>query len=232
MKNDSTSLSDRLSNPPTSTSFLSGGFDMAPVNRQSQPRCAGPFRPELMAENWSMALPAVASSKKRPPSAAILTGESGTNLVLSRLQGWGIAAQASMAGVAYDIVADIAGFDMMRVQVKTKSRPLNGRCSFNLTRGFYLSKSGMFPYANDDFDIAALVCLEIGQIFFCAAPVRRFSFQADWLRMPDTDRDTLKIALRTLQNRRRAETLAWLASMEPDPPTPSNEPCSQITMNF
>ena len=37
---------------------------------------------------------------KRAASAATLTGEAGTNLVLSRLQGWGIPAQASMPGIA------------------------------------------------------------------------------------------------------------------------------------
>jgi hypothetical protein len=60
---------------------------------------------------------------KRAPSAAILTGESGANLVLSRLQGWGIPAQASMPGIAYDLIADVKGLDMLRIQVKTRSRP-------------------------------------------------------------------------------------------------------------
>ncbi len=60
---------------------------------------------------------------RRAPSAAILTGEAGANLTLSRLQAWGIATQPAMPGVAYDLIADVPGLDMLRLQVKTKSKP-------------------------------------------------------------------------------------------------------------
>jgi hypothetical protein len=194
---------------------------------------SSPDYPEIPTDGPSIQRPDQEQFGKRAPSAAILTGEAGTNLVLSRLQTWGIAAQQAMAGVAYDIVADVPNVDMLRVQVKTQSQPKNGRCTFNLHRGFYRSKGGMFRYANNDFDIAALVCLSIGQIFFCAAPVHSQSFKADWLRMPQTDRRTFDAALRILQHRRRVNALAWLASMEAEvAPIPPAIPAPQLSMKF
>jgi hypothetical protein len=170
---------------------------------------------------------------KRAASAAILTGESGANLVLSRLQGWGIPTQPAMAGVAYDLITDVPGLDMLRIQVKTQSRPRGQRCAFNLTRGFYYSKAGMFRYDKDDYDIAAFACLSIGQVFFCAAPVHRISVRATWLRSPGIDRQTFDLALRTLQQHRRAEALAWLAAMAPDlPPAPPEASSPQISFNL
>jgi hypothetical protein len=48
-------------------------------------------------------LPGRRSTMQHAPWATVLTGEAGTNPVLSRLQGWGIPAQASMPGIAYDL---------------------------------------------------------------------------------------------------------------------------------
>ena len=48
-------------------------------------------------------LPGRRSVMKYAPSAAMLTGEVGTNLALSRFQGWTIPAQAPMPGIAYDL---------------------------------------------------------------------------------------------------------------------------------
>ena len=142
--------------------------NIAPLQGTHQPLPTGPFLTPP-GDAPRIKPPASPSAMKRAPSAAILTGESGTNLVLSRLQGWGIPAQASMPGIAYDLIADVKGLDMLRIQVKTRSRPKGQRCSFVMTRGCHYSKAGMFPYDKDDYDIAAFVCLSIGQVFFCPA---------------------------------------------------------------
>jgi PD-(D/E)XK endonuclease len=169
----------------------------------------------------------------RAPSTASLTGESGANLVLSRLQGWGIPAQASMPGIAYDLIADVKGVDMLRIQVKTRSGPKGQSCSFAMTRGCHYSKAGMFPYDKDDYDIAAFVCLSIGQVFFCPAPIRRIAVRATWLRMPNIDRETFQLALRTIQHRRHAAALSWFASIPPGPPpTPPEAPSQSTFLNF
>jgi hypothetical protein len=71
-----------------------------PGARQPLPGC--PFCPSL-GNIPLIRLPGRRSATKYAPSAAMLTGEAGTNPVLSRLQGWGIPAQASMPGIAYDL---------------------------------------------------------------------------------------------------------------------------------
>jgi hypothetical protein len=71
-----------------------------PDEFQLFPAC--PFYP-LLGHTPLVWLPGRRSVTKYAPSAAMLTGEAGTNPVLSRLQGWGIPAQASMPGIAYDL---------------------------------------------------------------------------------------------------------------------------------
>jgi hypothetical protein len=153
-----------------------------------------------------------AGPKYGAPSA-ILVGEAGTNLVLSWLQSLGIPAQIAMPGIAYDLIADVAGLDLLRIQVKTRSTPKGQSCSFNMTRGCYYSKAGMFNYGRDDFDLAAFVCLSIGAVFFCAGPVERISVRRAWMQSSTIARDSFDLALHAIQRRRYADQAAWLASM-------------------
>jgi hypothetical protein len=155
----------------------------------------------------------VQAGPKYGPPSAILIGEAGTNLVLSWLQSLGIPAQIAMPGIAYDLIADIPGLDLLRIQVKTRSTPKGQSCSFNMTRGFYYSKAGMFNYGRDDFDLAAFVCLSIGAVFFCAGPVERISVRRAWMQSPTIARDSFDLALHAIQRRRYADQAAWLASM-------------------
>ena len=75
---------------------------IAPLPGMHQPLPACPCCPPL--GNISLIrLPGRRSTMQHAPWAAMLTGEVGTNLVLPRLQGWSIPAQASMLGIAYDL---------------------------------------------------------------------------------------------------------------------------------
>jgi hypothetical protein len=184
-----------------------------------QPIPAGPFRTPVVDDDTPRNRPQTTTpTAKRAASAAILTGEAGGNLVLSRLQSWGIPAQPAMPGVSYDLIADVPNVDMLRVQVKTRTRPKGQVCSFSMSRGQYYSPAGMFRYSADDYDIAAFVCLSLGQVFFCLGPIHRISVRAMWLRSPGIDRDTFNLALQSLQRRRQTERLSWLATMEPEAP--------------
>ena len=158
------------------------------------------------------------SGTKYGPPSAILIGEAGANLVLSRLQGWGIPAQIAMPGIAYDLIADIPGLDLLRIQVKTRSRTKGQVCSFTMTRGFYYSKAGMFNYGRDDFDLAAFVCLSIGAVFFCHSPRDYISVPRAWMQSPTIARESFDLALQAIQRRRRVDQLSWLASMNDDAP--------------
>ena len=149
----------------------------------------------------------------RPPSTTLI-GEAGANLILSRLQAWGIAAQPAMAGLPYDLIADIPGFDMVRIQVKTRSRPNGKRCIFTMQRGHQRSRSGIFSYAPGDFDLAAFVCLSLPAVFFYAGPVERISLSTPWLRLPGIDRESLDLSIKTIRRCRYNDRSAWLASMQ------------------
>ncbi len=152
--------------------------------------------------------------------SAILIGEAGANLVLSKLQGWGIPTQVAMPGIAYDLIADVPGLDLLRIQVKTRSKPKGQCCSFAMSRGFYYSKAGMFDYTRDDFDLAAFVCLSIGAVFFRASPVRSATVRRAWMQSPTIARDSFDLALQAIQQRRLKDQLSWLASMEDVAPAP------------
>ena len=206
---------------------------MPPLRGIHQTFRAGPSRTPVDADDLHHFRPAAVATAKHAPPAAILTGEAGANLTLSRLQAWGIAAQPAMPGVAYDLLADVPGFDMIRLQVKTKSKPGGQTCSYTMSRGQYYSPAGVFKYAADDYDIAAFVCLSVGQVFFCAAPIHRITVRAMWLRTPSIDRETFRLALQTLRHRRHTEALSWLASMTPDAqPMPAPLPELQDNFNF
>ena len=144
-------------------------------------------------------------------SPAVLVGEAGTSLVLSRLLAWGIGAQAAMAGAAYDIIADVPRFDLVRIQVKTRTRLIGGHCIFTMNRGFARSRRGFFPYAANDFELAAFVYLPLEKFFFFPGPVSRISVRTSWLQIPGIDRDTLELALGAIRCHRQAEMLSWLA---------------------
>jgi hypothetical protein len=60
-------------------------------------------------------------------------------------------------------------------------------------------------------------------VFFCVGPVHRISVRTAWLRSPKVDRETFDLALSSFSRRRRAEDLAWLASMAPDSAAKSTE---------
>jgi hypothetical protein len=75
---------------------------ITPLPGAYQPLPACPFCPQL-GNIPLIRLPGRRSAMTHVPSAAMLTGEVGTNLGLSRFQGWSIPAQASMPGIAYDL---------------------------------------------------------------------------------------------------------------------------------
>lgn len=228
---------------------------IAPASAERHPRHSipwqkGPFR--TLTHGADAEPPAGGASIPRPKrlpyhaateartvtSSAVMVGEAGTSLVLSRLLAWGIGAQTAMAGAAYDIIADVPGFDMLRIQVKTRTRIIRGHCLFTMNRGFGRSRKGFFPYAANDFDLAAFVCLPLEKLFFFPGPVARISVRTSWLRLPGTDRETLDLALRAIRCHRQSEMLSWLASMTGEdrhadiPAEPVATPALQLAFSF
>jgi hypothetical protein len=77
-------------------------YTVTPLPGVHQPLPACPFWPPL-GNIPLIRLPGRRSTIQHAPWAAMLTSEVGTNLVLPRIQGWCIPAQASMPGIAYDL---------------------------------------------------------------------------------------------------------------------------------
>ncbi|GAN81454.1 hypothetical protein Aam_096_013 [Acidocella aminolytica 101 = DSM 11237] len=150
-----------------------------------------------------------------------MTGQAGVNLVLSCLLGWGVATHPAMEGLPYDLIVDVPDLDLLRIQVKTMSYPRNDLWSFTMKRGFYRSRKGMFAYGKGDFDIAAFVCLSLKKLFFVAAPISRISVPTGAVLHKDSETATFHRAIQTIQKRRLADNLAWLASMTPAPTPPA-----------
>lgn len=162
-------------------------------------------------------LSAASDTERRGPSSATLVGEAGASLVLSRLQSWGYPAHPAMAGLAYDLIVEVTDLDdILRLQVKTRTEPNGRRCTFKMQRGYRRSRTGVFRYAADDFELSAFVCLSLSRVFFYAGPVERISVKTDWLRMPGVERETFDLALKVLRHRRNAEALACLAALDTD----------------
>lgn len=202
---------------------------IAPASGGRQPRRAPAARASLITfreEPRNRPFRGFAPQIKRLPSnsetgaqgfsSATLIGEAGANLVLSRLQSWGVPAHPAMPGLAYDLIAEIPQLDLLRIQVKTRSEPNGRMCKFDVRRGYHRSRSGFFHYRNDDFDIGAFVCLSLSRVFFYPGPIVRISVRTAWLMSSEIDKDTFALALRAIRNMRNAEALSSLPSLSDD----------------
>jgi hypothetical protein len=196
--------------------------------RQSIP--AGPFRTPVRDTPPLPELLPAGSLPKGDPARAIMTGQAGVNLVQSCFLNWGLPAHTAMEGMSYDIIVDTPRLGLLRVQVKTISRPRNEFWSFALKRGFYRSRKGMFNYRKDDFDLAAFVCLSLNRLFFVSSPISKISVPTSAVVYPRTEAITFNYALRSLEKRRTAEQLGWLAAMPANAlPAPSPTPTAANT---
>lgn len=180
---------------------------------------AGPYRTPIRSSRSVERLDTTLPSQTQ--SRAIMTGQAGACLVQSRLLSWGIPAHTAMEGLPYDLICAVPGLDMLRIQVKTQTKPKGKTCAFRLKRGFYRSQKGIFRYETKDFDIAALVCLSMKQVFFVVAPVDSVSIPTHKLRILDIDQQTFELAIQHVAYRRQMEELAWLASLPAEAPAPA-----------
>lgn len=142
----------------------------------------------------------ISSPAATPPqargSAAIMIGDAGVHLVMSRLLGWQIPVRDGPNGQPYDIIADVKGAGMLRLQVKTTTKSKGGKLNFRMQRGFYRSKHGIFDYEESDFDIAAFVYLPECKLLFWAWPPRSVSVPLEYLDSPVVAHRTWTLALK------------------------------------
>jgi PD-(D/E)XK endonuclease len=165
--------------------------------------------------------PSTLSSRKPPGggSQEILIGDAGVRLVMSRLASWRIPVTDAMHGQAYDLIADVHGTGLLRVQVKTKTCITRGKVRFRMQRGFYYSKRGNFDYNESDYDIAAFVYLPANTFFFWASPRRYVAIPPTWFDPVSVEHPTWLLALKHLDEsrRRRAARASQGASAMPAP---------------
>ena len=94
-------------------------------------------------------------------------GRAGELLVESVLLSLGVQSVGVAEHLPFDCVVFL-GQGVLRVQVKTATRPRSGRFNFNVSRGYHRSPAGVRRYSENDFDLLALVCLSENVVKFSA----------------------------------------------------------------
>ena len=94
----------------------------------------------------------------------VRTGECGVYLTLGVLQSWNINAFGAESGSEYDIIVDHKPH-MIKLQVKAR-RICSTKINYSFTRGYHGSKTGVYDYSPEDFDIAACVNIHDRKVLF------------------------------------------------------------------
>lgn len=95
---------------------------------------------------------------------AIQIGDAGETLVSFNLKKLGFCVIPTPQGSLYDHILDLNGI-YLRIQTKSLSNPKN-KMHYSFTRGFHASKTGVYHYNSDDFDISACVNLFDEKVLF------------------------------------------------------------------
>ena len=113
-------------------------------------------------------------------------GKAAEHLVCCDLLVQGYNAFLSDQGLPYDLIVDLGG-RLLRVQVKGTRQPKNPMPGHRLTDGYFFhvrraGKGGVRIYGDDEFDMYALVALDIHKIAYFA--VNDLNLQTVALRVP------------------------------------------------
>ena len=94
------------------------------------------------------------------------TGDVAETLVLFKLLNMGYDAHDARRDLPYDIVVDVGGGRICRVQVKGRRQGVRGRFDFRAQRGDWRSATGTYAYTEADFDVSAFVALSLERVIF------------------------------------------------------------------
>lgn len=107
-----------------------------------------------------------------PRKGQLTQGVAGESLVIYDLLRQGVPAFLSMAGLRYDVVADLEG-KLVRIQVKATSQ--------TPVYDFHVTDRNHKPYKEDEFDLVALVSLDCHLVGYLPAfkvlKRKRFRFE-------------------------------------------------------
>ncbi|WP_339638982.1 hypothetical protein [uncultured Sulfitobacter sp.] len=94
-------------------------------------------------------------------------GRAGELLVESVLLSVGVQSVGVAEHLPFDCVVFLSQ-GVLRVQVKTATRPRANCFNFNISRGYHRSPAGVRRYSDGDYDLLALVCLSENVVKFSA----------------------------------------------------------------
>jgi hypothetical protein len=116
---------------------------------------------------------------------AVEIGNAGEALFEAFAGSIGLQPKRMNAGLAFDFMINLCGH-AARIQVKTTAGPNKlGEYAFCVSKGNSASSNGIRPYADDDFDITALVFLDSFSLTFTTEKGPRIVFspsQVDLVR--------------------------------------------------
>tara|TARA_B110000008_G_C16688413_1_gene451669 strand:+ start:85 stop:579 length:495 start_codon:yes stop_codon:yes gene_type:complete len=115
----------------------------------------------------------------------VRTGECGVYLTLGVLQSWNLNAFSSESGSEYDIIVDHRNH-MIKIQVKARRKEASN-LNFRFTRGYHGSKTGVYEYSKNDFDIAACVNISDRKVLFTFGVHRNINWKRKQFILQDAE---------------------------------------------
>ena len=116
--------------------------------------------------------PARRKRRRRGDSPELNLGKAAEHLVCADLLMRGYSAFLSDQGLPYDVIINLAD-RLVRVQVKATSKPKNPMPTTRVSDGYFFhvrraGRGGERVYGSDEFDLFALVALDIRRIAYFA----------------------------------------------------------------
>ena len=124
----------------------------------------------------------------------VRTGFAGESLVVSVLSKFGFEVYNCPQNSAFDLLV-FQEQQPIRIQVKTRTSD-KALIPYNFTRGCYSSKTGVYRYAKNSFDAAALVSLSLMKVLFITGvPSSTVTVRRTEFLKPNSDRATWNLVL-------------------------------------
>lgn len=102
----------------------------------------------------------------RPIRNDVMLGDAAEAFTIAKLLKWGFDAHDARRDAPYDVGVDLRDGRICRIQVKGQGQARQGKWDFRLVRGNPRTGTGSYAYAENDYDVTAVVALSIEKVIF------------------------------------------------------------------